>query len=136
MLEIICCMLPLILIGVSVLIGCGIGNIYLAYCKYRAKKNRTNHPKLIELEKEREKVCDEYNHWWDEKYGAQKRIDKNFEILKYSTEEVKKKYLTSIEQDRQIHTNADKHMEELRPLVDAAREAEQTYREKYNIRHW
>ena len=71
-----------------------------------------------------------------EKHEAQKRIDKNFEIMKYCTEVGKKKHLVFIEQDQQIYTDADAHMKELRPLVDAAREAEQIYREKYNIRHW
>lgn len=123
-------------LGTACLIGWGMGALYDIYYKYRVKKNRTNHPKLIELQKEREKVCEEYNRWWDEKYEAQKRIDKNFEILKYCTEEAKKKYLVSIEQDQQIYTNADKHMKELSPLVNAAREAEQTYREEHNIRHW
>lgn len=100
------------------------------------KKNHIKHAKLVELQKEREKVCEEYNRWWDERHEAQKRIDRNFEILKYCTEEAKKKYLISIEQDQQIYTDADKHMKELSSLVDAARKAEQTYREEHNIRHW
>lgn len=123
-------------IGVACLISWGGDALYDIYYKYHVKKNHTNHSKLVELQKERERVCKEYYQWWDERYDAQKRIDNNFEILKYCTEEAKKKYLTSIEQDQQIYTNADRHMKELSPLVDAAREAEQTYREKYNIRHW
>lgn len=113
-----------------------IGSLYDIYYKYRVKRNHIKHPKMIELQKERERVCSEYNCWWVEKHEAQKRIDNNFEILKYCTEEVKKKYLASIEQDQQIYTNADNHMKELSPLVDAARKAEQTYREEHNIRHW
>lgn len=112
------------------------GALYDIYYKYRVKKNHIKHPKLIELQKERKKICEEYNRWWDERHEAQKRIDKNFEILKYCTEEAKRKYLFFIEQDQQIYTNADKHMKELSPLVDSAREAEQTYREEHNIRHW
>ena len=123
-------------LGTAYLIGWGIGTLYDIYYKYRVKKNHINHPKLIELQKEREKVCEEYNRWWDEKYEAQKRIDKNFEIMKYCTEVGKKKHLVFIEQDQQIYTNADTHMKELHPLVDTAREAEQTYREKHHIRHW
>lgn len=123
-------------LGFIFLLGWGLAKLCDAYYDYRAKRNRTNHPKLIELQKEREKVCEEYNRWWDERHEAQKRIDKNFEILKYCTEEAKKKYLVFIEQDQQIYTNADSHMKELSPLVDAAREAEQTYREEHNIRHW
>lgn len=118
------------------LISWGVDALYDIYYKYHVKKNHTNHLKLVELQKERERLCKEYYQWWDERYDAQKRIDNNFEILKYCTEEAKKKYLTSIEQDQQIYTNADRHMKELSPLVDAAREAEQTYREKHNIRHW
>lgn len=121
---------------VAGLIGWGASALYDIYWKYRVKRNRTNHPKLIELQKEREKVCDEYNRLWDKRHEAQKRIDRNFEILKYCTEEAKRKYLFSIEQDQQIYTDTDKHMKELSPLVDAAREAEQTYREEHNIRHW
>lgn len=123
-------------LGVAFLIGWGIGVLLDVYWKYRVKKNHINHPKLIELQKEREKVCDEYNRWWDKRHEAQKRIDRNFEILKYCTEEAKKKYLVSIEQDQQIYTDADRHMKELSLLVNSAREAEQTYREKHNIRHW
>ena len=123
-------------IGVACLIGWGIGVLFDIYWKYRAKKNHIKYSKLIELQKEREKVCNEYNRWWDKRHEAQKRIDRNFEILKYCTEEVKKKYLVSIEQDQQIYIDSDMHMKELRPLVDAAREAEQTYREEHNIRHW
>ena len=122
--------------GTACLIGWGASALYDIYYKYRVKKNHTNHPKLFELQKERERVCDEYNRWWDKKHEAQKRIDKNFEILKYCTEEAKKKYLVSIKQDQQIYINADKHMKELLPLVDSAREAEQAYREEHNIRHW
>lgn len=123
-------------LGFIFLLGWGLAKLCDAYYDYRAKRNRTNHPKLIELQKEREKVCKEYNQWWDERHEAQERIDKNFEIMKYCTEVGKKKHLVFIEQDQQIYTNADTHMKELRLLVDAAREAEQTYREEHNIRHW
>lgn len=126
----------IVVVGTLVFIGWSVNALYDIYYKYRAKRNRANHPKLIELQKEREKVCEEYNRWWDEKYEAQKRIDKNFEILKYCTEVGKKKHLVFIEQDQQIYTNADTHMKELRPLVDSTREAEQTYREEHNIRYW
>lgn len=124
------------ILGTACLIGWSAGALYDIYYKYRVKKNHIKHPKLIELQKEREKICEEYNCWWDKKYEARKRIDKNFEILKYCTEEAKRKYLFFIEQDQQIYTNADKHMKELSPLVDSAREAEQAYREEHNIRHW
>lgn len=134
--ELIAVGIGLGIFGMACLIGWGAGVLIDVRWKYLVKKNRANHPKLIELQKEREKVCKEYNRWWDEKYEAQKHIDKNFEILKYCTEEAKKKYLASIEQDQQIYTNADKHMKELSPLVDSAREAEQAYREEHNIRHW
>lgn len=123
-------------LGFIFLLGWGSAKLYDVYYDYRAKRNHRFHSQLFELQKEREKVCEEYNCWWNEKYEAQKRIDKYFEILKYCTDEAKKKYLVSIEQDQQIYTDADKHMKELSPLVDATREAEQTYREKYNIRHW
>lgn len=122
--------------GAACLIGWSAGGLYDIYCKYRVKKNHINHPKLTELQKERERVCKEYGQWWDKKYEAQKRIDKNFEILKYCTKQEGEKYIFLIEQDQQTYTNADKHMKELSPLVDAAREAEQTYREEHNIRHW
>ena len=123
-------------LGFIFLLGWGSAKLCDAYYDYRTKRNRTNHPKLIELQIKRIKVCEEYNRWWDKRYEAQTRIDKNFEILKYCTDEAKKKYLVFIEQDQQIYTDADKHMKELSPLVDAAREAEQTYREEHNIRHW
>lgn len=126
----------IVVVGTLVFIGWSVNALYDIYYKYRVKRNHTKYPKLIELQKEREKVCEEYNRWWDEKHEAQKRIDKNFEIMKYCTEVGKKKHLVFIEQDQQIYTDADAHMKELRPLVDAAREAEQIYREKYNIRHW
>lgn len=123
-------------LGAACLIGWGMGALYDIYYKYRVKKNHIKHPKLIELEKEREKLCKEYHQWWDEKYQAQKRIDHNFEILRYCTEQEGEKYISRIEQDQQIYTNARKHMEELSPLVEAARQAEDEYKEKYNIRHW
>lgn len=134
--ELICLGITLGILCAACLIGWGVGALCDIYYKYHAKKNHTIHLKLVELQKERERVCKEYYQWWDERHEAQRRIDNNFEILKYCTEEAKKKYLTSIEQDQQIYTNADRHMKELSPLVEAAREAEQTYREKYNIRHW
>ena len=123
-------------LGVACLIGWGVGTLYDIYCKYRVKKNHINHPKLIELQKEREKVCEEYNRWWDERYEAQKRIDKYMEEIKYHEDQVRGNFLNAIKQEQQFYSNADKHMKELRPLVDAAREAEQTYREEHNIRHW
>ena len=123
-------------LGFIFLLGWGSAKLCDAYYDYRAKRNRTNHPKLIELQKEREKVCEEYNRWWDEKYEAQKRIDKYTEELKYHEDQVKESLLNTIKQDQQIYTNADKHMKELSPLVDSAREAEQTYREEHNIHHW
>lgn len=123
-------------LGIAYFIGWGIGALYDIYYKYRVKKNRINHPKLIELQKEREKVCEEYNRWWDEKYEAQKRIDKYLEEIKYHEDQVRGNFLNTIKQEQQFYSNADKHMKELRPLVDAAREAEQTYREEHNIRHW
>ena len=121
---------------VAGLIGWGASALYDVYWKYRVKKNRINHPKLIELQKEREKMCEEYNQWWDERHEAKKRIDKYMEEIKYHEEDVTKSFLEAIKQEQQIYSNADKHMKELRPLVDAAREAEQTYREEHNIRHW
>lgn len=123
-------------LGTACLIGWITGSLYDIYYKYRVKRNHIKHPKMIELQKERERVCSEYNCWWVEKHEAQKRIDLNFEILKYCTKQEGEKYISLIEQDQQIYTNADKHMKELSPLVDSAREAEQTYREEHNIRHW
>lgn len=123
-------------LGVAYLIGWGIGVLLDIYWKYRVKKNHVNHPKLIELQKEREKVCEEYYQWWNEKHKAQKRIDEYMKEIKYHEEDITKSFLEAIKQEQQIYSNADKHMKELRPLVDAAREAEQTYREEHNIRHW
>ena len=122
--------------GTACLIGWGMGALYDIYYKYRVKKNHTNHPKLIGLQKERERMCKEYSQWWDEKYEAQKRIDKYMEETKYHEEDITKSFLEAIKQEQQIYSNADKHMKELSPLVNAAREAEQTYREEHNIRHW
>ena len=121
---------------VAGLIGWGASALYDVYWKYRVKMNRINHPKLIELQKEREKMCEEYNQWWDERHEAKKRIDKYMEEIKYHEEDVTKSFLEAIKQEQQIYSNADKHMKELSPLVHAAREAEQTYREEHNIRHW
>lgn len=126
----------ILVIGPLIFIGWSLNALGDIYYKYRVKKNHANHPKMIELEKERERLSKEYSQLWDEKHEAQKRIDRNFEILKYCTEQEGEKYISRIEQDQQIYTNANKHMEELLPLVEAAREAEQTYREKHNIRHW
>ena len=70
------------LLGVAYLIGWGASVLFDTYWKYRVKKNRTNHPKLIELQKERERLCKEYHQWWDEKNEARKRLDINYEILK------------------------------------------------------
>lgn len=123
-------------LGVACLIGWGAGVLFDVYWKYRVKKNRINHPKLVELQKERERVCKEYYQWWDEKYEAQKRIDKYMEEVKYHEADITKSFLEAIKQEQQIYSNADKHMKELSPLVNAAREAEQTYREEHNIRHW
>lgn len=123
-------------LGFIFLLGWGSAALCDAYSNYRAKRNHRFHSQLTELQKEREKVCEEYNRWWDEKYEAQKRIDKNMEEIKYHEDQVREHILATIKQDQQIYTNADKHMKELSPLVEVAREAEQTYREKYNIRHW
>lgn len=123
-------------LGVAYLIGWGIGVLLDIYWKYRVKKNHVNHPKLIELQKEREKVCEEYYQWWNEKHKAQKRIDEYMKEIKYHEEDITKSFLEAIKQEQQIYSNADKHMKELSPLVDAAREVEQTYREEHNIRHW
>ena len=123
-------------LGVACLIGWGAGVLFDVYWKYRVKKNRINHPKLVELQKERERVCKEYYQWWDEKYEAQKRIDKYMEEVKYHEADITKSFLEAIKQEQQIYSNADKHMKELSPLVNAAREAEQVYREEHNIRHW
>ena len=123
-------------LGVACLICWGAGVLFDVYWKYRVKKNRINHPKLVELQKERERACKEYYQWWDEKYEAQKRIDKYMEEVKYHEADITKSFLEAIKQEQQIYSNADKHMKELSPLVNAAREAEQVYREEHNIRHW
>ena len=123
-------------LGVACLIGWGAGVLFDVYWKYRVKKNRINHPKLVELQKEREKVCEEYYRWWNEKHEAQKRIDEYMKEIKYHEEDITKSFLEAIKQEQQIYSNADKHMKELRPLVDAAREVDQIYREEHNIRHW
>lgn len=52
-------------LGFIFLLGWGSAKLCDAYYDYRAKRNRTNHPKLIELQKERERVCKEYSQWWD-----------------------------------------------------------------------
>ena len=123
-------------LGVAYLIGWGIGVLLDIYWKYRTKKNHINHPKLVELQKEREKVCEECYQWWNEKHEAQKRIDEYMKEIKYHEEDITKSFLEAIKQEQQIYSNADRHMKELSPLVDAAREAEQAYRDKHNIRHW
>ena len=123
-------------LGVAYLIGWGIGVLLDIYWKYRVKKNHVNHPKLIELQKEREKVCEEYNRWWDVKYEAKKKIDAYNEVIKYHNDEARENFLTSIKEEQEKYTDAALHMTKLSPLVDTAREAEQTYREEHNIRHW
>ena len=70
-------------LGFIFLLGWGSAKLCDAYYDYRAKRNRTNHPELIELQKEREKVCKEYNQLWDEKYKAEKQIDFIYERMKY-----------------------------------------------------
>ena len=94
------------------------------------------HKSLVELQKEREKICEEYNRWWDVKYEAKKKIDAYNEVIKYHNDEARENFLTSIKEEQEKYTDAALHMTKLSPLVDAAREAEQTYREKHNIRHW
>lgn len=123
-------------LGIACLIGWGIGVLLDIYWKYRVKKNRINHPKLIELQKEREKVCEEYNQWWNIKNEAKKKIDIYNEVLKYHNDEARENFLASIKEEQEKYTDAALRMTKLSPLVDAAREAEQAYREEHNIRHW
>ena len=123
-------------LGTACLIGWGVGTLYDIYYKYRVKKNHANHPKLFELQKEREKVCKEYNQWWDIKHEAKKKIDAYNEVIKYHNDEAREAFLASIKEEQEKYTDAALHMTKLSPLVDAAREAEQAYREEHNIRHW
>lgn len=118
------------------LIGWGVGVLLEIYWKYRTKRNHANHPKLVLLGKERNRLCKEYRQWWDERHEAQKRIDINYEILKYCAKHEGEKYFSHIEQDRQIYTNANEHIEELTPLIASIREAEDKYKKEHNIRHW
>lgn len=136
MVGLICLGAILSLIGVAYFIDRGADVLLDAYRKYCAKRNHIKHPKLIELQIEYERLSKEYRQWWDKRCEAQKRIDINFEILKYCTDEKVDKYISAIKQNQQIYINADKHMKELSPLVDSAYEAEQAYREKHHIRHW
>lgn len=136
MVGLICLGVILGILGIAWFIGWGAGTLFDAYYKYRVKRNHINHPKLVELQEEYERVSKEYRQWWDKRYEAQRCIDINYEILKYCTDEEADKYFSIIEQNRQVYTNADKHMRELSPLVDSTYEAERAYREKHNIRHW
>lgn len=121
-------------LGVACLIGWGAGALYNIYYKYRVKKNHIKHPKLIELQKEREKVCKEYNQWWDEKYKAEKQIDFIYERMKYYNNN--EKLIAKLQKARETYSNALDKLEYLDPLVEIARRAEDEYKEKYNIRHW
>ena len=121
-------------LGTACLIGWGMGALYDIYYKYRVKKNHANHPKLFELQKEREKVCKEYNQWWNKKYEAEKQIDFIYERMKYYNNN--EKLTTKLQKARETYSNALDKLEYLDPLVEAAREAEQTYREEHNIHHW
>lgn len=121
-------------LGTACLIGWGIGILLDIYWKYRAKKNHINHPKLVELQKEREKVCEEYHQWWDKKYKAEKQIDFIYERMKYYNDN--EKLITKLQKAREVYSNALDKLEYLDPLVETARRAEDEYKEKHNIRHW
>ena len=121
-------------LGFIFLLGWGSAKLCDAYYDYRAKRNRTNHPELIELQKEREKVCKEYNQLWDEKYKAEKQIDFIYERMKYYNNN--EKLIAKLQKARETYSNALDKLEYLDPLVEAARRAEDEYKEKHNIRHW
>lgn len=126
--------ITLLTIGVAVLIGWGIGEIWVAYDNYRAKKNRRNHPKLVELEKKRIELCKEHSYWWNEKRVAEKKVDDCEQAIRYGgTTEVLAK---EIEQAHEQYRNAFDNIQRLDPLIVEARFDENQYRAEHDIRHW
>lgn len=122
------------LLGVACLIGWSAGVLLDTYWKYRVKRNRVNHPKLVELVNERDKILNERSCWWRQKNKAEKEIQECEDKIRYggSTPELCEK-LTKCHADWR---EAFENLERTEPLLIEAREAVDNYREAHNIRHW
>ena len=121
-------------LGMACLIGWGAGVLLDAHWKYRVKKNRANHPKLIELQKERDKILAERACWWHQKGKAEKEIQDCEDRIRYggSTPELCEK-LTKCHNDWR---EAFENLERTGPALNNAREAVENYIKEHNIRHW
>lgn len=69
-----------------------------------------------------------------QKYEAEKQIDFIYERMKYYNNS--EKLIAKLQKARETYSNALDKLEYLDPLVEAARRAEDEYKEKHNIRHW